>query len=627
MKIAICTHLSLSYMGGGEREMVELANELARRGHEVEFYSLPFLMGSKPKVDPHRILEGVPYHEGWTHKIHCDVAYTFYHPLSTLNFRVKGKRIASFHSQAFFLKSVSPRYGLIPAAASYGTRLIGPLELRAFDAMHTHFPQPTVKHRRTYIIPGWVDTDVFRPSSEKYDQFTVLFSGRALWQKGWDIYVNLARRMKGLGIRFLYVGGLVRDSVIQSLGFQWNAASLSRIYTGSHVLLNPVRVDTFGRVAIESMACLPYDTLVSSPTSIFKYHNRLFDGSLVTVETERGKSLTLTSNHPLLTTRGWIPGGLLTEKDILVTVDESSMDAARIGDLVEGTRRVHIGRSRGASWQDGSQCQVSGTRYSPKQDTLSDEVQIIPVDRSRASLPGRHNRWRGDDYCEEVASWSEATSWLRCVHSDCELVAAAPGLAASQVQLPFGTSGAMAESPRLSIRHNRLCELRSPAEGSSTIHGDKAHSLQSDAEIHGDAHESAGEGPSLGAVAQIASLYPMAKLEAIASIRHEAARNLRVYNLSTVGGHYSANGIVVHNCGTPVVTTPSVAHVGLNLPFVFGNSLDEYEASVLQLKKLWEDGRPYRQLSQRCNLAAQAFSFANTVSQYEKMFSDVVHGV
>jgi glycosyltransferase involved in cell wall biosynthesis len=158
MKIAICTHLSLSYMGGGEREMCELANELVERGHEVDFYALPYRMGAKPKVDPHRVLKGVPYSEGWTHKVKTDVAYTFYHPLSSLNFRVQGRKIASFHSQAFFLKSVSPRYGLLPAAASYGTRLIGPLELRTFDAIHTHFPQPTVKHKSTYIIPGWVDS-------------------------------------------------------------------------------------------------------------------------------------------------------------------------------------------------------------------------------------------------------------------------------------------------------------------------------------------------------------------------------------------------------------------------------------------------------------------------------------
>lgn len=235
--------------------MAELANELARRGHEVEFYSLPYLMGSKPKVDPHNVLDGVPYHEGWTHKIEADVAYTFYHPLSSLNFRVKGRKIASFHSEVFFQRSVGTRYGLVPAAASYGTKLIGRMELKAFDAVHTHFAYAHINHRKVYTIPGWVDTTVFKPNSIKYDDFTVLFSGRALWQKGWDIYVSLAKRMRNVGVRFFYVGGTVRDAAIHSLGFQSSALELSHIYNTSHALLSPSRSETFGRAAIESMAC------------------------------------------------------------------------------------------------------------------------------------------------------------------------------------------------------------------------------------------------------------------------------------------------------------------------------------------------------------------------------------
>lgn len=242
-------------MGGGEREMCELANELAQRGHDVQFYALPYLMGTKPKVDPHRVLKGVTYQEGWSHDIKADIAYTFYHPFSSMNFRVKGRRIASFHSQAFFMRSVPPSYGLVPMVASYGTKLVGPLELRLYDAIHTHYPQPNIRHKKTYIIPGWVDTKVFKPGAQKYEEFTVLFSGRAVWQKGWDIYVKLAEKMKGLGVRFLYVGGTVRDAVIKSLGFQWNPVALSEIYNRSHVLINPSRAETFGRVSIESMAC------------------------------------------------------------------------------------------------------------------------------------------------------------------------------------------------------------------------------------------------------------------------------------------------------------------------------------------------------------------------------------
>jgi glycosyltransferase involved in cell wall biosynthesis len=103
------------------------------------------------------------------------------------------------------------------------------------------------------------------------------------------VYVQLAKRMKDLGVRFLYVGGMMNDSVIHSLGFQWNAAALSQIYNNSHVLLNPSRADTFSRVSIESMACgtpvitsqLPVHEGLNLPfvfgNSIQDYENSILD--------------------------------------------------------------------------------------------------------------------------------------------------------------------------------------------------------------------------------------------------------------------------------------------------------------------------------------------------------------
>ena len=79
------------------------------------------------------------------------------------------------------------------------------------------------------------------------------------------------------------------------------------------------------------------------------------------------------------------------------------------------------------------------------------------------------------------------------------------------------------------------------------------------------------------------------------------------------------------SCGTPVVTTPSPTHIGLGLPFVFGNSLKEYEESILRLKDLWEEGAPYTHLSERCRTAAEAYGFQGIASEYEKMLCDVAN--
>lgn len=212
-------------------------------------------MGEKPRGDPKKLLSGLSYSEKWKHQIKCDVAYVFYHPLCTYNFQIKGKKVASFHSEAFLKKVVPLKYGIIPILASYGTRILEPLELRGFDAVHVHFPQDTIKHRRIYTIPHWVDTDTFRPGWCKDDTFTVLYVGRAVWQRGWEAFLRIAKVLKSLGIKCRYVGGYVAEKAVESLGYISNPVMLSMAYGTSHVLLNPSAVDGGGKAVMESLAC------------------------------------------------------------------------------------------------------------------------------------------------------------------------------------------------------------------------------------------------------------------------------------------------------------------------------------------------------------------------------------
>ena len=65
MKISFCHHLSLSYYAGGEKWIIETAKELAKRGHDVEIYCLPFLLDGKPKINSKEVLEGIPYSENY----------------------------------------------------------------------------------------------------------------------------------------------------------------------------------------------------------------------------------------------------------------------------------------------------------------------------------------------------------------------------------------------------------------------------------------------------------------------------------------------------------------------------------------------------------------------------------
>lgn len=66
--------------------------------------------------------------------------------------------------------------------------------------------------------------------------------------------------------------------------------------------------------------CLIGDTRVDAAV-ISAVHRRHYQGSVVEVVTERGRKLTATPNHPMLTRRGWVGAGELTQGDDLVGYD------------------------------------------------------------------------------------------------------------------------------------------------------------------------------------------------------------------------------------------------------------------------------------------------------------------
>lgn len=63
--------------------------------------------------------------------------------------------------------------------------------------------------------------------------------------------------------------------------------------------------------------CFPAGVVVSGPTSEAATR-RWFQGELVVLSTASGQNLSLTGNHPVLTSRGWVPANLLKEGDEVV---------------------------------------------------------------------------------------------------------------------------------------------------------------------------------------------------------------------------------------------------------------------------------------------------------------------
>jgi len=86
--------------------------------------------------------------------------------------------------------------------------------------------------------------------------------------------------------------------------------------------------------------CLPGDTLVSG-AMVRAAHRRWYEGAMVEIVTQRGRSLSATPNHPMLTRRGWVGAGLLREDDDLICyIRDKNTSSTRNEDVTDGPSSI-----------------------------------------------------------------------------------------------------------------------------------------------------------------------------------------------------------------------------------------------------------------------------------------------
>ena len=257
MKIAFCHHLSMGYNAGGEQEIAQVARELAERGHDVRIYAMPLTFGGRERVNPRALLGEIPYQERWFHRVDCDVTYITYSPFSLVSFRTRAPKVAGFHSGVWFRKP-SFSYGTIPLLAKLAYDAIGYPELRRFDAIHVHdeYLRNTFEslRRPIFCVPHPIDLETFKPTEHKNGRFRVLYCGRPSWAKGFDTFLDLANEMKDDGIEFAWLGGDSRYSNVNTLGFALDPREVAAIMGDAHLLIEPQRINTIGRTALEAVA-------------------------------------------------------------------------------------------------------------------------------------------------------------------------------------------------------------------------------------------------------------------------------------------------------------------------------------------------------------------------------------
>jgi glycosyltransferase involved in cell wall biosynthesis len=237
MRVNFCHHISLKYIGGGEKWIINTSKALRERDHEVKVYALPFVLKGKQDPNQIKLLDGIPYKESYFHHIKgAGISYVTYHPWSSLSFRIDGPKIAGIHAQVYDAKVKN--YGLLPSLAKYANNLVGESELKKFDAVHCVSSLTKVKHPHTYFIPNFVDSKVYKPSV-KPEEFTVAFASRHVWQKGYDIWQQLKPELEKIVV-VKESGDIAEKNMPEFLG-------------SAHVVLNCSRVDTFGLAIVESL--------------------------------------------------------------------------------------------------------------------------------------------------------------------------------------------------------------------------------------------------------------------------------------------------------------------------------------------------------------------------------------
>jgi len=242
LQISFCHHLSLSYWGGGEKFLVVLAKELVKRGHQIKIYALPFFREEKSKINPKDVLNEISYEEGLRKHVSSDVCYVIYRPLVLLNFSIHAPKIAGIHSELFWQKKVDAHYGFLANILYNFNRFYRFSDLKKFDAVHLVTSAYSIQHPNIYHIPNFVDSQIYHPIKNKCDNFTIAFTSRKVWQKGWDIFQAIRQRLsKDIHVRIS--GGLVPENIMPTF------------LSEAHVTVVPARVDTFGLSIIESLLC------------------------------------------------------------------------------------------------------------------------------------------------------------------------------------------------------------------------------------------------------------------------------------------------------------------------------------------------------------------------------------
>ena len=328
----------------------------------------------------------------------------------------------------------------------------------------------------------------------------------------------------------------------------------------------------------DNCRCFPAGTEVSG--QFIGGMKAYYEGPMMRISTESGRSLTVTPNHPILTDRGFVPAGNLREGDQLFSqaVGAERYASGRDGDddpsTIDGVfdllrEKPFMGTQRqahhGALHLHGDGAHVHGEVevVSIKRELLSDDLSAISQRQRQRSLVGAgvassqlDSEGRAGSRFETREATASRVPSAGKLPFDVDAIDPAlvhrVGLAAqisTRLSKPAGESSA-ADAAFLSevverftsrVPLDRVGEVRDSdalAPGVATLRSDPGH-LQFDVK---GADADARPGTDIGD--RIPGLIAQDKVLDVNRFTFSG----HVYDLSTTGGWYLANGIIASNC-------------------------------------------------------------------------------